>query len=159
MAKRKNLTKKVRFEVFKRDSFKCVYCGSEAPDVVLEVDHILPVIEGGTNDMHNLVTSCFDCDRGKGKRKINDETELKKSNVELRKMKNRKEQLEFMIKWKKELYSIEDDECNFINSILNKRTGFSFNDKGKENIKKYIKKYGLKETGDVLEICINKYFQ
>ena len=43
MAKRKNLSKSVRFEVFKRDSFKCQYCGKSAPDVVLEVDHIIPV--------------------------------------------------------------------------------------------------------------------
>jgi len=31
-AKRKSLSKKVRFEVFKRDSFQCQYCGASAPD-------------------------------------------------------------------------------------------------------------------------------
>ena len=49
--KRKNLPKKIRFEVFKRDSFTCQYCGRMAPDVILEVDHILPVAEGGTNNI------------------------------------------------------------------------------------------------------------
>ena len=65
MTQRKSLTKKVRFEVFKRDSFICQYCGSKAPDVILEVDHLNPVKEGGSNDIMNLVTSCFSCNRGK----------------------------------------------------------------------------------------------
>lgn len=37
---KKSLTKKIRFEVFKRDSFKCQYCGAAAPDVMLEVDQL-----------------------------------------------------------------------------------------------------------------------
>ena len=48
--KRKSLTKKVRFEVFKRDSFTCQYCGRTAPSVILEVDHIKPVCDGGQNE-------------------------------------------------------------------------------------------------------------
>lgn len=63
--KRKALTKKTRFEVFKRDGFTCQYCGSVPPSVVLEVDHVTPVSKGGDNDIHNLTTSCFDCNRGK----------------------------------------------------------------------------------------------
>ena len=72
---RKNLSKKTRFEVFKRDMFKCQYCGKSPikdQDVVLEVDHIIPVAEGGNNEMINLVTSCWDCNRGKGARKLDD---------------------------------------------------------------------------------------
>src|SRR5574343_1267798 len=61
------ISKKMRFDVFKRDSFTCIYCGQMPPKVVLEVDHIVPVFEGGKNRMENLVTSCFDCNRGKGK--------------------------------------------------------------------------------------------
>ncbi|MCK9350869.1 MAG: HNH endonuclease [Clostridiales bacterium] len=66
MSKRKGLSKKVRFEVFKRDSFKCAYCGKSPPAVTLEVDHIVPVADGGENDMSNLITSCHDCNSGKG---------------------------------------------------------------------------------------------
>ena len=54
--KRKSISKKNRFEVFKRDSFTCQYCGASAPDVLLEVDHIKPVASGGTNDILNLIT-------------------------------------------------------------------------------------------------------
>lgn len=66
MAERKPISKRVRFEVFKRDGFACQYCGAHPPDATLEVDHITPVAEGGTNDDWNLVTACFSCNRGKG---------------------------------------------------------------------------------------------
>lgn len=68
--KRVALSKKLRFDVFKRDGFACMYCGQTPPAVVLEADHILPVCEGGKNRMDNLVTACFDCNRGKGKTKL-----------------------------------------------------------------------------------------
>lgn len=59
------ISKKTRFEVFKRDGFCCQYCGAVPPAVLLEVDHIDPVCNGGTNDIDNLVTACFNCNRGK----------------------------------------------------------------------------------------------
>lgn len=64
-SKRQPLSKKIRFEVFKRDKFTCAYCGRKAPDVILEVDHIIPVAKGGDNNITNLITSCIDCNRGK----------------------------------------------------------------------------------------------
>jgi hypothetical protein len=68
MAKKKRvaINKKLRFEVFDRDNFTCQYCGKTPPDVVLHVDHIKPVKEGGDNSLSNLITSCSDCNRGKG---------------------------------------------------------------------------------------------
>jgi hypothetical protein len=60
------ISKRLRFEVFKRDSFRCQYCGATPSEtVLLEVDHIHPVAEGGTNDIDNLVTACQACNRGK----------------------------------------------------------------------------------------------
>ena len=72
--KRKNISKRVRFEVFKRDNFTCQYCGKSAPQVILEIDHITPVSKGGTNDVTNLVTSCKECNRGKATRTINNDS-------------------------------------------------------------------------------------
>ena len=54
-----------RFAVLERDEFTCRYCGQHAPNVPLEVDHVKPVIEGGTDDINNLITSCWACNRGK----------------------------------------------------------------------------------------------
>lgn len=64
--KRKYLSKRVRFEVFKRDSFKCQYCGAHPPGALLHIDHIHPVSDGGSNEMDNLLTACDECNLGKG---------------------------------------------------------------------------------------------
>jgi hypothetical protein len=62
---RKPLSVRTRFEIFKRDNFTCRYCNRTSPDVVLEVDHIIPVAEGGSDDTMNLVTACWECNSGK----------------------------------------------------------------------------------------------
>ena len=59
------VSKSVRFEVFARDGFCCQYCGRRPPDVVLEADHIHPRAKGGGDEKINLITSCYDCNRGK----------------------------------------------------------------------------------------------
>jgi hypothetical protein len=56
---------RIRFEIFKRDDFTCRYCGKRSPEVVLEIDHIVPVCEGGIDDPINLAVACWDCNRGK----------------------------------------------------------------------------------------------
>jgi len=72
MSKRNGISSKVRFEVFKRDGFTCQYCGRRTPVVVLELDRVIPVSKGGTDEMENLVTSCYECNRGKGASLLDD---------------------------------------------------------------------------------------
>lgn len=57
---------KLRFKVFKRDKFTCQYCGRKTPEVILELEHIIPLSKGGSDEIDNLITSCFECNRGKG---------------------------------------------------------------------------------------------
>jgi len=71
MAKRKAISKKVRFDIFKRDEFTCQYCGAHPPSVILHVDHIIPVKDGGGNEDDNLVTSCASCNLGKSANSLN----------------------------------------------------------------------------------------
>jgi HNH endonuclease len=63
---------RTRFEVFKRDAFTCQYCGRKSPDVVLQVDHIVPRADGGLNDVINLTTSCWECNHGKSDHPLNE---------------------------------------------------------------------------------------
>lgn len=71
----RNISKGTRFEVFQRDNHTCQYCGRKPPDVELEIDHLIPVSKGGTDDFENLVTSCLDCNRGKSDKLIEFSTE------------------------------------------------------------------------------------
>lgn len=55
----------LRFNVFRRDNFTCRYCGKQSPEIVLHLDHVKPVAEGGVDTEENFVTSCVDCNQGK----------------------------------------------------------------------------------------------
>lgn len=70
--KRKTFSVRIRFEIFKRDNFTCRYCGRKSPEVVLELDHIIPVSKGGTDDPINLTTSCFACNSGKSDKNLSE---------------------------------------------------------------------------------------
>lgn len=65
MAKRKGISTRTRFEIFKRDGFICQYCGGHPPQAILHVDHITPVAGGGGNEQSNLITACSRCNFGK----------------------------------------------------------------------------------------------
>lgn len=59
------VSKRIRYEVLRRDGFTCRYCGAKAPDVELQVDHVMPASLGGGDTPGNLVTACRDCNIGK----------------------------------------------------------------------------------------------
>lgn len=54
-----------RQKIFERDNFKCVNCGVSGDFNCLEVDHIIPVVNGGTNELSNLQTLCYKCNMDK----------------------------------------------------------------------------------------------
>jgi hypothetical protein len=66
-----SISKRRRFQIFSRDKFTCRYCGRNSETVTLEVDHAIPKSNGGTDDEANLVTACFDCNRGKSNLPVN----------------------------------------------------------------------------------------
>lgn len=66
-AEHAKVTRAMRYDVLRRDGFKCVRCGRGREDgVKLHVDHIVPVSRGGKSTMDNLQTLCEDCNFGKG---------------------------------------------------------------------------------------------
>ncbi len=144
MAKpRKSLSKKLRFEVFKRDAFTCQYCGQKAPDVVLHVDHISPVSKGGRNDLLNLITACEGCNSGKGARELSDDSALAKQREQLAQMSERREQLAMMVKWREGLTQIEADALSMAEGEIEaKMGGFTLNETGRKMLKDWIRKYG-----------------
>jgi hypothetical protein len=62
---RKGIAPKLRYMILKRDGFKCVLCGKTSDDDRLEIDHIVPIVAGGNNNINNLRTLCSECNKGK----------------------------------------------------------------------------------------------
>lgn len=157
MPKRKSISKKIRFEVFKRDSFTCQYCGKKSPDVILHVDHINPVSKGGGNEIINLLTSCLECNQGKSDRLINDRASIDKQRAQIEELSKRREQLEMMLKWRDELAKFDSDVVSIIvESIQSLMCGSTINDHGKSSIKKWLKKYTVEEILDAAQIAEQK---
>ena len=55
----------VRKYVFERDKNQCQSCGKQYGETSLTIDHIIPLSRGGSNDISNLQTLCFSCNRKK----------------------------------------------------------------------------------------------
>ena len=60
-----SVSKRIRYEVLRRDQYTCRFCGASAPLVLLEIDHVVPRSEGGSDAPENLQVLCEDCNAGK----------------------------------------------------------------------------------------------
>jgi len=67
---RSSLTSRRMAPLVKRDGSRCVYCGWSGGDYGqwLVADHVVPVCQGGTDDVDNLVLACNSCNSRKGGR-------------------------------------------------------------------------------------------
>lgn len=64
-SKRNPIESRLRHEVFKRDGYKCKECGKGKEQSVLHADHIVPVSQGGSDELSNLQTLCAECNLAK----------------------------------------------------------------------------------------------
>ena len=63
------MTTDLRRKILERDGYKCQQCGvsvNDEPNLLLEIDHIIPVSKGGLTTEDNLQTLCWKCNRRKG---------------------------------------------------------------------------------------------
>lgn len=67
------MTKKLREAIKARDNYTCCNCGNSThvePNLLLEIDHIIPVSKGGRTEESNLQTLCWKCNRAKSNKII-----------------------------------------------------------------------------------------
>jgi len=158
--KRTPISKRSRFEVFKRDSFKCQYCGESAPKVVLHIDHIHPVSKGGDNHITNLITSCDSCNLGKSNKLISDNTAIEKRKAQLDLLQEKREQLELMQKWRTELKKFDEKVDNEVIKYFNTRSyPFALKEEGKLKLRKLIKKHDLNLIYESIDISFDRYLE
>ena len=146
--------------MFKRDSFKCQYCGASAPDVLLHIDHINPVSKGGTNDIVNLVTSCESCNLGKSDKLLSENAAVNKSRSQLEALQERREQLEMMMSWQEGLQALKE---TVLEKVAEKweslAPGYSINENGQKRLKKIIRNYPIDEIFEAMDIAAEQYLE
>lgn len=67
-AQRQMMTNDLREAIKKRDNYTCCICGNSVfnePNLLLEIDHIVPISKGGKTEASNLQTLCWRCNRSK----------------------------------------------------------------------------------------------
>jgi len=153
-----SISKKTRFEVFKRDGFKCQYCGRTPPAVVLELDHIIPKSKEGVESMDNYITACFDCNRGKGKHLLSNTPPGINNNIELLKEK-RKQLKDFnrLIERQEKEYEVGIQAINkiFSDNFPDKTLTDKFN---KISAKRFLKLLPTQKVKDAMILaCLTKY--
>ncbi len=70
------MTSKLREKIKQRDNYTCQHCGNSTekePNLLLEIDHIIPLSKNGQSTEDNLQTLCWKCNRTKGSKIINKE--------------------------------------------------------------------------------------
>lgn len=160
MKKRKSvrtaLPKRLRFDVFKRDKFTCQYCGMKAPDVVLEIDHIVAVAAGGGNDILNLRTACKACNAGKSDKPLSANATIEARRKTLEDFEERRQQLEMMHEWHLSLIDIDHQEVSMAGDLWFRcigKPGLQLNEKASAYLRRVIKKFGFDETCEALRIA------
>ena len=148
--KRKSISQKIRFEIFKRDSFTCQYCGEEAPKVILNIDHINPVKNGGDNNITNLITSCFDCNSGKRARLLNDDHIVKKQKKSLNELQERRNQIEMIAQWREDLLNINDLKINKLCDFILKGWNYKLDIEKKRKLQTISNKFELNIVYDAI---------
>ena len=125
----------------------------------MEADHIKPVYEGGETHSLNLITSCFDCNRGKGKTLLSDNMTLDKQRKQMELLEERRQQIELMMEWHRSLQDIDSLKLEKITNLLNeKTTPLILSENGIQRLKKSIKNYDLLEVLEAVDCGFDYYY-
>ena len=149
------ISKKIRFEVFKRGGFTCQYCGRKPPQTILEIDHIIPRKKKGEDNPENLITACFDCNRGKGARdlKIAPASLSKKTEM----LKEKELQLREFYAYQEKIKSRLEDDIDYLDErwhvLSEEEEGYCFNDHGRMQIRSLLRHFNKYEIEEAMEIA------
>jgi transcriptional regulator with XRE-family HTH domain len=149
------IPKSVRFEVFKRDSFKCQHCGASASDVLLGLEYIRPSTERDTS-VSNLVTFCIRClteHSPDGLSETGEKRNLRKER------KARKEQLDMMMAWKEAERDILLQSTEHLCAYWKHYTpGWDISSKGQRCIQRWLNTFSFEEITHAMDVAV-KYLR
>ena len=150
------ISKKIRFEVFKRDGFQCAYCGKTPTQVTLEVDHVDPKSKGGKDDINNLITACFDCNRGKSNIPLTKAPAKLSDNLEI--LQEQENQLKEYRKFVKKIELRKKKDMDGIDSLYQAAyPGWRLSDQFRlGTLKQFIQKLPLNEIAGAMNIALSR---
>lgn len=154
---RKPISKRLRFEIFKRDGFQCQYCGATPPGALLHCDHIEPVSRGGTNDTDNLITACQSCNLGKSDIPL--EVISKSLSERAEEVREREEQVagyQSVLKAKRD--RIEDEAQKLLNMFCEQYSKDGIPQRDFISIKRFIELLGFDDCLEAAELACAKFY-
>ena len=110
--------------------------------------------------MTNLIASCAPCNFGKRDKKLDDKTAVSKSRAQMEELQMRREQLEMMMEWQENLRDLNEDVikrlCDYWYELA---PGYEANENGKNNLKKWIRKFSVEELMAAMNISAEAYLE
>ena len=152
---RKPIGTKLRFDVFKRDGFLCVYCGAPPTTVTLEIDHVIPVADGGSNSIDNLVTACWSCNSGKGARPLSAIPQSLKEKNAL--MKERAKQVASYSALVAEVERLISEQIDSVVAIFeDSENGFTLTGSARQSVRHFVDKLGVLKAQEAMRMACGR---
>ena len=154
-----SVSTRTRFEVFKRDGFACQYCGrhKDQDAVKLHVDHVIPVKEGGGDEMENLVTACQDCNLGKAAKLLDDRAPVTPIEQRVQELVERRAKLEQYLAERALVDADVSRAWDHWFDVWRKDTLPPYHCPWKSTLRNYIEKLGVDEVCDAMDIAGDKF--
>lgn len=150
--------KRIKYEVFEKDSFKCQFCGTGAPVVTLQLIRIQDTQQNDEwLDTAFLSTSCKICEK---KKSGVDEKSLQNGYISIDELEERLQQLKMLINWRKGMLNIRKQQLtNLVSYWENKVPGFVTNNDQKKFAATYISKFSSDEIRSAMDMAVDKFIK
>lgn len=116
--------------------------------------------KGGDNNVLNLVTACNECNNGKSDTLLSDKQALEKTIDELALIQERKNQIEQMVAWRKQLiedrYAAADPIVKYWEETA---TRFQLNETGRKAVAQLVSKFGAEEVIESMTAAADRYLR
>ncbi|MEJ2545405.1 MAG: hypothetical protein P8Y99_15155 [Calditrichaceae bacterium] len=148
--------KRIKFEIFEKDSFRCQFCGAGAPIAALRLRRIQEAEK--QDEWLNtafLSTSCTTCEK---KRAGVNAKDLADGFISIDELEERLQQLKMLINWRKGMLRIRKQQLeNLVTYWEKKVPGFQISNEQKKHLLSYMTKYAGEEIRDAMNMAADKF--
>ena len=151
-----SVSTRLRFEILKRDGFRCHYCGATAMSAPLHVDHVLATSRGGTDDPGNLITSCQDCNLGKSNIDLEDVRATGADEQAVERALEHADQVRAYLDAQREVDRARHEVLAYVADIWVKRVSSHWTENAEAHLRAAIRKHHLDHVVEAVEAVARK---